>query len=217
MPRQKLLGFTGTAYIQAAAAVAASLLACAAQGQISACGDMSNQFGPLDYRTASDADRIIVERRHFTPNVESLTKGETSSLGGDLSYTLKVFPNHVRALSSMARLARREKRSMPTGSDYSIDCWFERAIRFQPGDPAVRIMMGIELLRDDKFDAAIEQLKIGEELTPESANVHYNLGLAYFDKADFDQSLRHAKRAYELGFPLPGLRDKLQRAGKWHH
>jgi hypothetical protein len=31
----------------------------------------------------------------------------------------------------------------------------------------------------------------------------------------FDKSLESAHRAYALGFPLPGLREKLKRAGKW--
>lgn len=31
----------------------------------------------------------------------------------------------------------------------------------------------------------------------------------------FEKSLESAQRAYALGFPLPGLRDKLKRADKW--
>jgi len=183
--------------------------------QEASCGSLANQFGPIDYRISTDAERLIVERRHFTPGVENLTKGETASVGADLAYTLRVFPNHPRALAAMSRLSRKEKRPSPVGSEYSVECWFERAVRLQPNDANVRIVIGIELLRDGKTKAAIEQLKIAETLAPESPNVHYNLGLAYFDTTDFEASLKHAKRAYELGFPLPGLRDKLQRAGKW--
>jgi hypothetical protein len=48
-----------------------------------------------------------------------------------------------------------------------------------------------------------------------SANIHYNIGLTYLELNRFDEALRHAHTAYRLGFPLPGLKQKLQRVGKW--
>ena len=41
------------------------------------------------------------------------------------------------------------------------------------------------------------------------------MGLLYTDLKRYDDALRHAHRAYALGFPLPGLQRKLARAGKW--
>ena len=79
----------------------------------------------------------------------------------------------------------------------------------------MRLVYGIELIKDGKNGEAIEQFKIALDKSPDNANVHYNLGLAYLSLKKYDESLAHAKRAYELGFPLPGLRDKLVRAGKW--
>src|ERR1700682_1722293 len=43
------------------------------------------------------------------------------------------------------------------------------------------------------------------------------LGLAYFDLRDYDNALDRARSAYRLGFPLPGLRNKLQEVGKWQN
>ena len=63
--------------------------------------------------------------------------------------------------------------------------------------------------------AALEQFRRGLELAPDNANLHYNIGLTYFELKDYDNALVHAKRAYELGFPLPGLRNKLQAAKRW--
>ena len=62
---------------------------------------------------------------------------------------------------------------------------------------------------------AVAQLEEAEKLIGENANIHYNMGLAYFDLGKFEASLRHAHRAYALGFPLEGLRNRLKRAGKW--
>ena len=49
----------------------------------------------------------------------------------------------------------------------------------------------------------------------DNANVHYNLGLAYVDLKRYDKALDSAHAAYRLGFPFPGLKNKLQRVGAW--
>jgi tetratricopeptide (TPR) repeat protein len=177
--------------------------------------DLQSSFGPFDYRLATKEQRELVERHHFTGRVEQLVRGESGTIGGDIAYTLRVFPNHPRALLAMAKLARREKTATPPGARYPVDCWFQRAVQFQPDDAQVRLVYGIDLLRGGKKVEAVEQLKLAEGLAVNDANVYYNLGLAYFDLNDFEKSNMYAKRAYELGFPLPGLRDKLKRAGAW--
>ena len=53
------------------------------------------------------------------------------------------------------------------------------------------------------------------EQEPQNANAHYNLGLAYFETGDYDTALAKARQARALGFPLPGLADKLKAKGKW--
>lgn len=174
-----------------------------------------NSMGPLDYRTAPRDVIKMVEDYHFSSRVESLAGGQSGAIGPDLAYTLRVFPNHARALSALSRLARNQKTAIPAGALYTADCWFQRAIVFQPEDSQVRLVYGIELLKDGKREAAVEQLSIAEKLAPNDANVQYNLGLAQFDLGDYDKSLAYAHNAYRLGFPLPGLREKLQRAGKW--
>lgn len=189
-----------------------------AQAQVSESGcnlELRNAFGPFDYRTATEEQRRIVEINHFTGQVENLIRGITGPIGGDLDYTLRVFPNHPRALMAIAKLARREGKPRPTGSHYSAQCWFERALEFQPEDPQVRLVYGIDLLRDNKAREAIEQMLLAEKLLGADANVAYNLGLAYFEMKDYEQALKRAHQAYALGFPLPGLREKLHRVGQW--
>lgn len=59
---------------------------------------------------------------------------------------------------------------------------------------------------------AVEVLTQGEEATQgESAEIHYFLGLLLVDLGDLDNAVEHARRAYELGYPLPGLKTKLRR------
>jgi TPR repeat protein len=50
---------------------------------------------------------------------------------------------------------------------------------------------------------------------PDNATAHYNLGLLYFDKKNYSKAKVHAEKAYALNFPLPGLRNRLKKVGKW--
>lgn len=179
------------------------------------CGSLQNGYGPYDYRT--DKDKLqVVERYHFTSEVEALLKGKsTGAIGGDIAYTLRAFPNHHRALMAMTKLAQKERTATPRGAGYSMDCWFDRAERFQANDPMVKVIHGLYLIQTGRSGAALTKLEAARELDGKDANIHYNLGLAYFDVGQFEKSLQSAHLAYGAGFPLPGLREKLKRAGKW--
>jgi Flp pilus assembly protein TadD len=181
------------------------------------CGDLKNHFGPYDYRR-DKAQLVPVEHNHFDAEVENLVRGKNSTLVGDIQYTLHAFPNHHRALRSVARLVGRfPGREKVPGMAYSVPCYFDRAIRFSPDDGAVRMIYAFYLAKNGKPSEAVTQLKEAEKLVGDNANLHYNLGLAYVDLKDYDNALAHAHRAYQLGFPLPGLKNKLERAGKWRN
>lgn len=183
----------------------------AAQNQ---CGPIANAYGPFDYWT--DRGMIEpVETFHFTADVETLRRGKSGSLGGDIDYTLRAVPNHPRALVAMSKLGEKEQSNRPSGASYSVECYFDRAIRFRPKDGMVRLIYANFLSKHGKASDGLKQLEIAEESGFESGNFFYNLGLAYFDSKNYDKSLRSAHRAYELGFDLPGLKNKLQKAGKW--
>lgn len=185
-----------------------------AQGE-AVCGSLENGYGPYDYRT--DVDKLnVVERYHFTPEVEGLLRGKsTIVIGADIAYTLNAFPNHHRALMAMAKLAQKEKTERPKGSRHSMSCWFERAERFRPDDAMVRVIHGLYLIQAGRSGEAIQKLELAARLDNSNPNVHYNLGLAYFNLGQYEKALLGAHRAYAAGFPLPGLRNMLKRAGKW--
>jgi len=181
-----------------------------------ACGQLARFESGGDYADPDDRQNlIVVEQYHFTPNVEHLLRGESGSLGGDIDYTLQHFPNHTRALAALARLGIRDKTSKPQGAKYSIACYFDRAIRFRPDDPQVRAVFGGYLLSLGQDDQALEQLQEAARLAPDNASTHYNLGLLYVKKQDYAHARECAHKAYTLGFPLPGLKNKLKAAGQW--
>ena len=61
----------------------------------------------------------------------------------------------------------------------------------------------------------MDQLVQAEKYADDNANVFYNIGLVYLDLNNPDKALEYAHRAYRLGFPLPELRNRLERIGKW--
>lgn len=180
------------------------------------CPPFNNTITGGDYTNPEHRQKLdVVERFHFTPQVERLEKGQSGYLGDDIGYTLDHFANHHRALSALARLALREKTSRPKGAKYSIECYFDRAIRFRPDDAKVRAILGGYLLALNQEDAALTQLEEAARLEPRNAMNQYNLGLAYMRKKNFDKARQAARLAYELGAPLPGLKNKLIAAGQW--
>jgi tetratricopeptide (TPR) repeat protein len=185
------------------------------------CGSLENGYGPYDVRTATHSQIDIVEKNHFNSDVQQLRAGMTSTLGGDLSYTLRALPNHPRALWTMVRLSQKEGTDRPRGSKYTIACWFVRATQFAPDDGEVRLLYGLWLASKGQKAAAKQQLDAARTLIEETErlktdpNMWYNLGLGYFDVGNYDDAVVFAKRARELGFPLQGLENKLRRVNKW--
>ena len=77
--------------------------------------------------------------------VGNLTTAQAQSVGnncGELRPVGQYGPydyNH-RALMSMMRLGEKEKTLQPSGSRFTVSCWFERAILFAPDDAIVRMI-----------------------------------------------------------------------------
>jgi tetratricopeptide (TPR) repeat protein len=210
-------------FVLVQAAVVAVVLAAQSPGArsqsmvIEECGPLQNAFGPFDYRNPKfKRELLVVETHHFTPDIASLRHGHTTTrAAGDINYTLRAFPNHHLALNAIVKLSLREKKARPAGSTYTVDCWFDRAMRFTPNDANVRILYGAYLHQIGKREDALRALKSAEKLGEDGGNFHYNIALAYIDLGQHDLALEHAHKAYASGMTLPGLKRKLEQAGKW--
>lgn len=194
----------------------------------SACGTLyaPGQYGPFDYRPdryipettygSHRAQLRIVESAHFTPEVEALLRGKTSTRpGGDISYTLHAFPNHHRALIAMVALGKKEKTTQPSGTPYSVECWFSRATAWRPDDTIVRMIYADYLAKAMRASDAVQQLSVAASQAGDNAFTHNNIGLIYFDMKNYEKALIHAHKAYELGLGIPTLREQLKSVGKW--
>ncbi|WP_342116973.1 ABC transporter permease [Pseudoduganella sp. OTU4001] len=169
-----------------------------------------------DYYNADDARGLtVVESYHFGPTVEALQRGQSGTLGGDISYTLEHFPNHPRALAAMARLALRLRKDQVPGARFGVECYFQRAINYVQDDGAARALFGAYLLALKRDKDAIEQLEAAVAAQPGHAAAWYNLGLARVRIKAFPAALEAAHKSYAMGFPLPGLRQQLKAAHEW--
>ncbi len=176
------------------------------------CHGLPQAYGPFDYRKAINRKKYlpIVEEYHFNKQVENLIRGMTSGVLGDIDYTLRAFPNHHRALKSVARYwlqGRENPAKLPPA-----ECYLQRAEAFAPDDYKVHLIFGIYLHRKHKLQKARKHYLTAIKLQPKSALSHYNLGLLYVDLNELDLARKEARAAAKLGYPLKGLSHRIQRA-----
>ena len=182
------------------------------------CGNPfeNGEVGPWDYNNAEDRTNPrkipIIEKFHFTRDVESLQHGSTGAyVMNDLDYTLRAVPNHARALNAVIRFDL-EKGGIPP-QWRSAECWLDRAMRFRPKDGSVYLLYANFKARKNQLDDALAAYEKAKQLSPDSIEIDYNMGLLYFKMGDYEKAREHAKIAYEGNYPLQGLRHKLSSKG----
>ncbi len=173
--------------------------------------------GPFDYRDPAAKKNWLgnVEGNHFNKDVEQLIGGIASTTGpfNDLAYTLRVFPNHPRALNSMARYLRQGSNAVIYKT--TADLYFEKAIEFVGNDATVFHLYAIHLQKMGKLNESLKNYKLALKFMPADPETIYNMGLLYVKLGQYDKALDNAKQVYQPGFLLPGLKNKLIRLGVW--
>lgn len=181
------------------------------------CTGGAQGYGPYDYTNPAHqgGNLSIVESHHFTPRVEQLQGGKSSLLLNDLDYTLRAFPNHHRALFALIRFFTEPGHTMAGAGKLGSqpECYLQRALRFKPDDGKVSLLYGLYLHKLGKLTEAEPYYRAAVKEMPRSAEAHYNLGLLLTDMKRFDDALPEARKAYQLGYPLSGLRRRLAQAG----
>lgn len=215
--------------------LALALPALVSQAQVAdLCGNLANNYGPWDYRdwkdlpytdpvTKQDTPLALVDGAHFIPSCEQLIKCKRSTIGGDIDYTLRAFPNHHRALIAMLRYSQRLKMEQPPDARFTMECYFKRALRFR-ADDAIARMIYVNYLKDGNRaeDARVQlretervvQEKIAEDAGKANPFTLYNIGLLAMELGELDMAERNARQSYALGMGRTELRDKLRAAGR---
>ncbi len=184
------------------------------------CRGKRFNFGPFDYRTASSETKSLVESYHFTPESENFIMPDHGNFSGDFMYTLNAFPNHQRALLALIRLETEIIPNVDPGyfpGRYVMKaktiCYLKRANAFAPDDVKVQMLMAYYLQKVGRLDEAEKWYRRVIEADPKASEAYYNLGLLLVDSGRLDDAVTVAKKAYSLGYPLPGLKNKLEAAG----
>ncbi|MBL8380214.1 MAG: hypothetical protein JNM79_20260 [Burkholderiales bacterium] len=94
-------------------------------------------------------------------------------------------------------------------------CYFERAMRFDPKDPVVRMVHASYLQGKGRHADALAGIQAAGKLDAKGPDYDSALGLAHLDAGDPDQALVYAYRAYRAGVTMQMLKIRLVRAGKW--
>jgi len=177
------------------------------------CGSLESHYGPFDFRV--NRDKLpIVENFHFNARVEALVSGQSARTPGpDLEYVLKTFPNHPRALAAVSRWAKVNRTAQPSDMKISVDCHFERALRFRNDDAVVRMLFAQWLNQTQRKPQALQQLaQVDPKGNPQTTA---NLGLLYVELGEFELALARAHEVQAAGYPIPLLKAALVKAGRW--
>ncbi|WAC71166.1 hypothetical protein OU995_16355 [Roseateles sp. SL47] len=202
------------------------LMAHSSAQTLAGCGSLANNYGPHDYRDWKDLPPIdpvskemsplqLVEGAHFIDTCEALYRCKRGSIGSDLDYTLRAFPNHHRALVAMMRYGELTKKAQPPEARYTVDCYFRRALVWRPEDAIARLLYTTYLNENKRTADARVQLQEAAKHVGDNAFTIYNLGMVALDLNEVDMAVDAARRSYAAGMRHPALRQRLQAMNRW--
>ncbi|HYM43367.1 MAG TPA: tetratricopeptide repeat protein [Steroidobacteraceae bacterium] len=182
------------------------------------CTPVNYSAHPFDYRhpdstALSHAEFYNQWQQHYVPATDRMRRGDYSEpVMADLDFVMRHWPNHLPGLEALIQYG------LAGGKSYEFDpvyCYLKRAHEFAPDDSGVLLHEGYYFWKTHDTVRAVEAYEAALAVDPNSADAHYNLGLLYCDTREYDKALIHARAAYDAGYPLPGLKQKLEKAGRW--
>lgn len=151
-----------------------------------------------------------VERHHLPQAHDKATWDNPTYAWRDVEFILRHFPNHPDALMLAIDLSLKSRDLYQPALEM-----FEKAVAFDTKPAPPWVIFGIFYHRHGKPEKAVDCYLEALERDPALAEAHYNLGLAYLKLKQYEEANQAAQKAYALGYPLPGLRRRLEEAGKW--
>lgn len=155
---------------------------------------------------------VVFERARVAAKSQSRTN-EMEIVIAETNYTLQRAESSHPMYSKMLTLVARANFELDRRQE-AFDI-LNKAIALHPDIPDAYAAFGVLLRRLDRREDARDVLARGVEHVEGNAELHYLLGLIQFELGDYVASHEQAKRAYRLGYPLPGLKRKLKAAGHW--
>lgn len=174
--------------------------------------------GRRDYRLMAGNEKDARDLRyhqyfHIQPAQKQISSGNLSrNVMNNLHFVLHKVPNDHRALALLVQWAKAggyDKKYASPG------CYLTWARQFTPDDTTVLAYGGYYFYDKKDVDRARQWWEQALAIDADNADVNYNLGLLMFDQGRYTDARTHAMAAYAAGYPLPGLREKLQQVGQW--
>lgn len=166
---------------------------------------------PHDYYSRNYDPTLLdnVEKFHLPKARRQMqSEGTVQWAIADVEFVLAWFPNHPEALQLASQIAQMQ------GTPKAADKYYTRALQMYGDSGMTRLLYGLHLHRSGRLDKAIEAYHKAIELDPNNANAYYNLGLALLSQDKVAEAHEAAEHAYDLGYPLPGLRRLLAERAK---
>jgi tetratricopeptide (TPR) repeat protein len=188
---------------------------------LQACGpvrSVNTADGNIDYRKRFSSPVVKkgvsdLDYYHTRLAQDDMRKQQLSyNVKANLDFSLRYSPNHHAALQILSAY------DLGGGKEHefaSTDCYFYWASLFAPTDEQVAVIGATYLWKKGRLVTAEEWFQRALRLNAESIEARYNLGLLYVTLGRLDEANTQAQIAYAGGYPLPGLRRKLEQAGKW--
>lgn len=186
-----------------------------------ACSGGPQGYGPFDYLQKSQFKKELelVETAHFTPEVENLIKGNTSTHGpaGDIDYTLRAWPNHHKALLSIIKYQINILKKINPYHPLTTlpECYLKRAINFSPTDAFTVSLYGYYLRKIGKLDSAKEYYTKAMKLSPDNIRISYSFALLLIELNEYEEAVKYAQIAYRDKGTPNGLKNILKKAEVW--
>ncbi len=186
------------------------------------CRGKAQGPGPYDYTMHRNSpDLHLVERFHFTPNIEHLISGNSGRLPAELDYTLRASPNHHKALLSIIRYQLKLNNNIRSKAISGplltpVECYFQRAIKFRTKDAAIISLYAHYLKKIKQLKKSSDFFEKALRIDPNNSKIHYSYSLLLIKLKQYDKAVIHAKKAYELGNPPQSLKNKLNKLNKWN-
>jgi len=167
---------------------------------------LTNPYGPYDYTNPAHNNKLpIVVNAHFDQDIQRLIAGKDHS--GDLLYTLRAIPNYHPALYAASQYSALKRLNLQRS--FTADCFFRRAIYFQPRDATSQMLFAMHLQSTNRFKLAQQYYESALKIAPQAAELNYNYGLFMLQRGHVKRAKEAATIAYKRGYPLQGLKQKL--------
>lgn len=119
-------------------------------------------------------------------------------------------PIHATIATTLAQIEKTR------GNNANALQFLEAARSASPTDPLTHLALAIFHRDAGRLADARTVLEEGFAATErKSYEIAYNLGLICMEMKDINCAVENARFVYDAGFPLPGLKNRLEQAGHW--